>query len=94
MDFQFLNSLLKNLEYPDNKLLKQVERQEVSTPINTHYGDGLQGEENVFVKIYQSVQQPNIYIKVTYFTDSYGSGSYVRGVQFVQPKEKTVTVFE
>lgn len=94
MDFQFLNSLLKNLEYPDQKVLKLIETKEVSTPINRHYGEGLQGEENVFVKIYQSVQQPTIYIKVMYFTDSYGIGAYVRGIQFVQPIEKTVTVFE
>ncbi len=93
MDFQFLNSLLKNLEYPDSKVLKMLQKEDISTPIPKD-GEGSQGDENVFVRIYQSVQQPNIYIKVTYFTDSYGYGSYIRGVQFVQPKEKVVTVFE
>jgi hypothetical protein len=70
-----------------------IQREDISTPISED-GEGSQGDENTFVKIYQSVQQPEIYVKVEYFTDSYGNGSYVRGVQFVQPREKVVTVFE
>ena len=93
MDFQFLNSLLSNLEYPDQKVLKMVEHKDILTPIPKDR-EGSQGDENVFVKVYQSVKQPDVYIKIEYFTNSYGYGSYVRGVTFVQPKEKVVTIFE
>lgn len=93
MDLQLINKLLKNLSYPDQKVLKLIQRDDVKTPIKDN-GEGEQGEENVFVKIYQSTENPTVYIKVEYFTDSYGYGSFVRGVQFVQPTQKTVTVFE
>lgn len=93
MELQQINQLLKNLENPDPKVLKFIKKIDVSTPIPND-GYGSQGEENVFDKVYQSATDPDIYIKVTYYTDSYGYGEYVRSVQFVQPKEKVVTVFE
>jgi hypothetical protein len=95
MNYQkdFINSLFADLETPNPKVLKQVERINISTPISDD-GEGEQGEHNVFAKIYQSVEDPTVYIKVTYFTDSYGCGSFVRNVQFVQPTEKTVISFE
>ena len=93
MELQLINKLLKNLECIDQKVLKLIKREDISTPIPED-GEGSQGDENVFTKIYQSVEDPNVYIKIEYYTDSYGYGSYIRGVQFVQPIEKTVTVFE
>ena len=93
MELQFLNSILKNLEYPNAKVLKRITQVSVRTPIPED-GDGSQGDENEFDIVYQSVEKPEIYIKVSCFTDSYGSGSYIRGVQFVQPQEKTITVYQ
>ena len=93
MELKLINSLLANLEYPDQKVLKLIERKDISTPIPDD-GEGSQGDENVYAKVYQSVEDPNVYVKVIYHTDSYGYGAFVRGIQFVTPVQKTVTVFE
>lgn len=93
MELALINRLLKNIESPDHKILKKVKREEISTPIPKD-GEGSQGDENVFAEVYQFVEDPSIYIKVVYYTDSYGYGQYVRGVQFVKPVEKVVTIFE
>ena len=93
MELKLINSLLANLEYPDQKVLKLIERKDISTPIPDD-GEGSQGDENVYAKVYQSVEDPNVYVKVIYHTDSYGYGAFARGIQFVTPVQKTVTVFE
>ena len=93
LEVKLINSLLSDIESPDQKVLKLIQRIEISTPI-AEGGEGSQGDENVYAKIFQSVANPDVYIKVIYYTDSYGYGSYMRGVQFVTPKQKTVTVFE
>jgi len=54
---------------------------------------GSQGDEEIFFNIYK-VKEEDLYIKVEHYTDSYGNGDMVRGVQFVSPIEKTVQVFE
>jgi hypothetical protein len=93
MDLQLLNSLLEDLESIDSKKLRLVDKKDLSTPISKD-SDGSQGDENTFEKVYQSVQNPDLYIKILYYTDSYGYGEFIRGVKIVKPIEKVVTVFE
>ena len=93
LEVKLINSLLVNLEYPDQKSLKLIERKDISTPIPED-GEGSQGDENVYAKVFQSVENPDVYVKVIYHTDSYGYGAFVRGIQFVTPTQKTITIFE
>ncbi len=97
MDYKKLNEALTNLDNASsNPNLKLVERVEIRNGVDDSYGDGVQGEENVYDIIYKIVgsSDEDPYIKITYFTDSYGYGSFVRSVQFVYPTTKTVKVFE
>ena len=93
MDLKLINSLLANLEYPDRTVLKLVKEEPISTPIHPD-GEGSQGESNTFYRVYESVKEPGTFIKILYHTDSYGSGSYITGAQFVTPVQKMVTVYE
>lgn len=94
LDPKVFNKIISNLNYPDSTVLKFIEQKEISTPINSNYGDGLQGEKNTFYKIYQIIEYPEYYLKVTYFTDSYGDNEYIKGAELVQPVEKLIKVFE
>lgn len=88
-----LNKILINLGSPhSNSLLKFIKKVDEDTPIRPDE-DGRMGEENTFYQIFQVVGT-EFYLRINYYTDSYGNGDYVRGVQIVQPKEKLVTVFE
>lgn len=93
LDLKTLNNLLKNLQSPDNKILRRVERKEISTPITPEM-DGYQGEENIYIEVYEIISQPGLFLKIEIYTDSYGDGTFVRGVQFVTPKQKTITIYE
>lgn len=91
MDYKKLNSWLNNLNFINSKDLEYIEKQvikEIKDP------DGEQGEEGVFYKIYRIKSEDNLYLRVEYYTDSYGYGEFIRGVQFVQPKEKQVVIYE
>lgn len=93
MELKKLNELLKNLEYPDAKKLKYVQKDSIRTPIS-EMGEGMQGDQNEWAVVYQVLGENDLYLKIYYYSDSYGGGEYISGVEFVKPTEKVVTVFE
>lgn len=90
MDYKKLNNLLKNLQNVDSKLLKFVERQ---TEYEITDEDGEQGAEGVYYNIYEIIGEKDLYLKVEFYTDSYGYNDAPRGVQFVKPVEKKITAY-
>lgn len=85
MELSKINALLSNLDDTDRTKLEFVEKRDVTT----HMGD-----ESVYEKLYNVIGEDGLYLKITYSTDSYGEGEYIRSIQFVKPVQKTVTVFE
>ena len=58
-------------------------------------GEGDQGEYNETFEFYQHPEMPkNIFLKITMRTDSYGDNDFIHEIQFVEGKEKTITVYE
>lgn len=53
---------------------------------------GEQGESGISYEIYKL--QYDLYIKLEINTDSYGYNEFVGGIQFVKPKQKTISVYE
>lgn len=102
MDYKKLNSWLKDLENLPSSELKYVEtiqgHQGVSgyETSDSYYssGEGVQGESDINFKVYKVLSEDNLFLKVETYTDSYGSGEYIRGVEFVEGTKKEVTSFE
>jgi len=94
MEIAEINKLLSNLQHPDPKLLKKVKLKKGHTGIPDEYGEGNQGEYNEYDVIYKILSEKDLFLKVTYTTDSYASNDAVTGVQIVKAKEKKVTVYE
>jgi len=58
-------------------------------------GDSHQGEYNETFEFYQHPEMPkNIFLKITMRTDSYGENDFIHEIQFVEGKEKTITIYE
>jgi len=84
-----LQDLFKNKE----KYKKSEQKGHIGVP--EHYGDGNQGEYNETFVFYSHKGLPEgVFMKETYYTDSYGSGNSLVSVEFVQAKPKTITVYE
>lgn len=90
MDYKKLNKILKNLQNPIRDL-EFIQTGEIRNGIPDGM-EGMQGEENSFYKIYR-VKGEDLIISVEYYTDSYGDGEYIRGIQFVKEAEKTVKAY-
>lgn len=94
IELSVVNEILENLENIrgsyGNKTFKKIS-QETIYEINNSYGDGEQGAEGQSYEIYE---YKGMFIKLDVRTDSYGDNEFVRGVQFVEPIEKTVLVYE
>lgn len=86
-----VNQILTDLR--NNKLLEKVEENYIDRPIRDN-NDGRQGEENTFYRIFKVKNEDNLFVKIEYYTDSYGDGESIQGIEFVKPKEKVVTVYE
>lgn len=56
--------------------------------------DGVQGEYNETHKIFQLKDHPEIFLKLTYRSNSYGDNLSLTTFAFVKAKEKTITVYE
>jgi hypothetical protein len=91
-----LNRILTNLHYPSEDVLEYVQKDEIHMGVSgSSYGDdGVQGESDNYAKIYKIVGEDDLYLKVEFETDSYGSNDGVVGVQFVRPIKKTIIGFE
>jgi hypothetical protein len=89
MDYSKVNKMLDNLLALRNQKPYQKDvLKEIKNP------DGEQGEEGLTYEFYEVKGEENLFIRLTITTDSYGDNESIQGVQFVRPKEKTVTVFE
>ena len=69
------------------------------TSLNGHQGiedyEGSQGDYNETFEFYQHPDMPkNLFLKITMRTDSYGDNDFIHELQFVEGKEKTITVYE
>lgn len=87
MELTKVNKLLINLNLNTNKDLEFVERQELEKP----EGQGSYGE---YYLVYKIISEKDMYIKITYVTDSYGENDIVSSIQFVKPKKVTITEFQ
>lgn len=56
--------------------------------------DGVQGEYNETHKILQLKDYPEIFLKLTFTSDSYGDNLSLTSFAFVKAKTKTITVYE
>ena len=89
MDYEKLNSVLKDLSTfrYQNKPIDRKVNYEVD-------GYGEQGESNDIDEVYDIGLKDGFFLKINIGSDSYGSHEFVRGLQFVKPKEKIVTIYE
>lgn len=92
MEISLINKLLKDVLYNQQILTTFVETKEGHQGVNNY--DGAQGEYNEYFKIYKIKEKPELFIKVTYNTDSYGSNDSIVNINFVKAKPKTVTIYE
>lgn len=89
-----LNEVLSDLDRIRSiKGVKQVEKITDDEPLKHSDGEGRQGESNKYSYIYH-IEDINMFIKVKTRTDSYGDNESIYGVQLVEPKQKTVTIYE
>lgn len=95
MRLEKLNKLLENFNnIENNSLLKFISRENVHMGVSdSSYSDGVQGEEDNYYKIFK-IDGESEFLRVEYYTDSYGDNEAVRGVSFVSPVEKVINSFE
>lgn len=95
MELEKLNKILSNLQSPNSKELEFVEKVLGHQGVSSNsYGEGVEGEEDVYYNIYKIKEEENLFLKVEFYTDSYGSNDAPRGVQFVRGVKKQITVYE
>lgn len=87
-----LNDNLGKLDYMDPNKFEFLEKIDIRKSIQ-YSGYGVKGDQNEYSKVYKHIKS-GLYIKIIYYTDSYGDGSYISGIAFVQPTLKTITTFE
>lgn len=66
----------------------------ISITTDENFGRESQGDEGECVCIFQVKNLEDVFVKIIFTTDSYGEESKEKYVQFVEQKEKTVTVYE
>lgn len=96
LELKTINKILSNLESTYSVGLKKLSTENTVIQIGDHNGwEASQGSYNESNAYYSHPELPdNIFLKVTYRTDSYGSGESVYAISFVEGKEKTITVYE
>lgn len=88
MKWEELNSVFKSfaeLRWSKDKRVSQ-------DVIKTLSGEGSQGDSGLSYEVYKLSE--DVYVKLRISTDSYGDNEFVAGLEFVQPKQKNVTVYE
>jgi len=89
-----LNKIFKEIQFfPNNKELKYLERQEGHKGVPEAV-EGYQGEYNEYSEIYKINEFDDLFLKVTYNTDSYGENDFVVSIQFAKPKQVNKTIYE
>lgn len=97
LDVDILNEIFSNFEsIESNKHLKYLEKVDGHMGVsgNSYSEEGVQGEYDEYHKIYQILSKPEILIRITYNTDSYGSNDYIVSIQFGKRVKKTIQTFE
>lgn len=82
-----------------NKLFKslsdlRVQKNLVQTSKKYDDFEESQGSSDTRYEVYKIPAFPDIFIRLTIETDSYGDNSYVGGFEFVKPTQKTIQTFE
>ena len=96
MDYKTFNNLFPDgfTQFRWKNRDKKID-DEVIKDINALYdGEGMQGDSSEIHEIYDMGLKDGLFVKLVINTDSYGDNEYVDNVQFVQGKEKTITVYE
>ena len=88
MTFQELNEKLRDLQ--KFRLSKDRISREVVKEIDDY---GSQGDSGIAYEIYPT-SDPEVFIKLTINTDSYGDEEFVGGIEFVQKITKEVTTWK
>ncbi len=87
---KILNEVL--VENTRNKYLISESKGHTGVPDG---GDGSQGDYNETFKYYRHPEMPvNVFLQITYVTDSYGDGESISEMKLVEGKEKQVTIYE
>ena len=88
MDYQKLNKIIQNLP--------NIRYEYRSKQLHTTKGDDVgYGEETYnWEEVYDVGLEKGMFLKLKVETDSYGDNEFIRGVEFVRGKEKTVIVYE
>lgn len=91
-DFNEVMSSLKS-NNTKKKYFVSESKGHIGIPDNCY--DGEQGEYNERFEFFRHPDFPeNIFMKITYITDSYGDNETKENIEFVEGKVKTVTVYE
>ena len=96
LELEKVNLILSDLKDGKKEYLDFVEKQKgyMGVSGNSYSDDGVQGEYDQYFNIYKIKSETDLFLKVEYNTDSYGSNDSIVGVQFVKPKEVKVTDYE
>lgn len=87
MDLKKINEVLSDIRYPN---LKKVSDKQPGG----YWSEKDQGDTAHREVIFDLEDGSGLFLKITYEVGSYGEEETVISVQFVEPKEKTVVVYE
>ena len=99
MDYKKLNEILSQSYLLTNEFSQKPKYLEFTEKLVGHHMDGneSQGDYNEYFTIWK-IKDPEfgegMFIKATVHTDSYGDNEFVKGIEFVKGKSKTVTIYE
>lgn len=96
MELELLNKLLANITSPhSNKSLKCVTKENIHEGVpEGSWGGGNQGEYNERAEIYQSIEDPSVFLRFEFTSDSYGDNDFLSSLQFVEPEEITIKTYK
>lgn len=92
IEIELLNRILSNMGR-GNKELSFVDKILGHQGIPSGY-EGMQGEYNEYHEIYSIRSLPELFIKVTYNTNSYGDSERITSTKFVKKVKKEVNIYD
>lgn len=94
MELKKINKLLENLENFDKKQVEFIRSEKGYIGIPENDSEGYMGEYNELISFYKIINEDELYLKITYQTDSYNDNRRVIGIQFVKPTKKEIIAYE
>ena len=92
MELEKLNKILGKLK--NNPNLQFVARQNIHLGVSeSSYQEGVQGEEDRYYEIYKILEE-DLFVRIEFFTDSYGESPSITGINFVKKQTKTIETYE